>query len=63
MEVVDIWNTGCDIGSLILGLDILDSDLSDTGDSEPSSRPMEAGEAESPDMSRVRLETSALVSD
>ena len=45
------------------GLDILDSDLRDTGDRDPSNLPMEAGEADSPDMSRVRLETSALVSD
>jgi len=74
MEAVLMLNTCCWLWSpglrgldrRLLGLsDLSCSDLRLTGDMEPVSRRPErlAGEAERPLMSRVRLETRALVSD
>ena len=77
IEVVDIWNTWlASLFSVLLGLDclllglsdLIRSDLKDTGESEPScllrlqDRSL-VGEADMPDISLVRLETRAEVSD
>jgi len=69
IEAVDIWKTCCwfesglrGLDTRLLGSDLSCSDLRDTGDMEPSRRLRLAGEAERPDMSRVRLETRAEVS-
>ena len=68
MLVVDIWNSWSDLRgleSLLTGLSDLRqcSDLSETGDMDPSSLLRLAGDADNPDMSLVMLETRAEVSD
>jgi hypothetical protein len=77
IDVVDIWNTLLEsFVSVLLGLacllpglsDLIWSDLKDTGDREPScllrlQDKSLVGEADIPDMSLVRLDTRAEVSD
>ena len=70
IDVVDIWNTWFEsdllgLDCLLCGLsDLIWSDLRDTGDIEPVSSLLRlAGEGERPDMSLVRLDTRAEVSD